>query len=67
MKDLALRGLNAQTDREIQVEKMLCHAIRLEYSDNSETYNKTNNSEETSNDQNIISFEKIERNSFYKY
>ena len=32
--DLNLPNLNMKTDRVIQVEKLLAHAIRLEYSDN---------------------------------
>ncbi len=65
LKDLELRGLNAQTDRERQVEKLLSHAIRLEYSDNFDTYNKCNtNTQESCEDQAMSPLESIDRKTY---
>lgn len=62
LKDLELRGLNVQTDRERQVEKLLSHAIHLEYSDNSDIYKKCNTyTQESCEDQAMSPLENIDR------
>ena len=57
---MQLRGLTIETEREIQIEKLLSYAIRLEYSDNVDTYNnKAVPMDTTTNDQNNV-LEKID-------
>ncbi len=65
LKDLELRGLNAQTDRERQVEKLLSHAVHLEYSDNSDIYKKYNtHTQESCEEQAMSPLESIDRKTY---
>ena len=65
LKDLELRGLNAQTDRERQVEKLLSHAVHLEYSDNSDIYKKYNTyTQESCEEQAMSPLESIDRKTY---